>query len=139
MSETNPNENKSPNDNIGEQLNELGKNLREALQSAWESEERRKLQKEIEDGLANLGASLSQAAKDFSNSPTGESLKEDVKDLQERWRTGEVTIQRHVQRSQKHCAKLMTELQKATRKNPPPPSDKPRRIRRSYAYHRERN
>ncbi len=69
MSDTNPNENKSPNDNIGEQLNELGKNLREALQTAWESEERRKLQQEIEDGLANLGASLSQAAKDFSKQP----------------------------------------------------------------------
>jgi len=124
MIDTNPNENKSPNDNISEQLNELGKNLREALQSAWESEERRKLQKEIEDGLANLGASLSQAAKDFSNSPTGESLKEDMKDLQERWRTGEVRSKAHSEIVEA-LRKVNTELQKATKKNPPPPSDKP--------------
>jgi signal recognition particle GTPase len=124
MSENNPNENMSPNDNIGEQLNELGKNLRDALQTAWESEERRKLQKEIEDGLANLGSSLSQASKDFSNSPTGKTIKEDVEDLNERWRTGEVGSK---VRSEIVDAlrKVNDELQKATRKNPPPPSDKP--------------
>src|SRR5512135_2870660 len=97
MSESNPNENKYPNDNISDQLNELGKNLREALRSAWESEERRKLQKEIEEGMANLGASLSQAAKDFSNTPTGQSLKEDVKDMQERWRSGEMGSKVHTE------------------------------------------
>jgi hypothetical protein len=125
MSENNPNENKSPNDNIGEQLNELGKNLRDALQTAWESEERRKLQQEIEDGLANLGASLSQAAEEFSNSPTGKNLKEDVKDLHDRWRTGEV---RSKARSEIIDAlrKVNDELQKATRRNPPPPEDKPK-------------
>jgi signal recognition particle GTPase len=124
MSENNPNENMSPNDNIGEQLNELGKNLRDALQTAWESEERRKLQKEIEDGLANLGSSLSQASKDFSNSPTGKTIKEDVEDLHERWRTGEVGSK---VRSEIVDAlrKVNEELQKATRKNPPPPADKP--------------
>jgi hypothetical protein len=124
MSDTNPEEKKTPNDSIGDQLNELGKNLREALQSAWESEERRKLQQEIEEGLANLGASLSEAARDFSNSPTGQSLKEDVKDLNERWRTGEVKSK---VRSDVTDAlrKVNDELQKATRKNPPPPSDKP--------------
>jgi signal recognition particle GTPase len=124
MSENNPNESKSPNDNIGEQLNELGKNLREALQTAWQSEERRKLQKEIEDGLANLGASLSQASKDFSNSPTGKTIKEDVEDLQERWHTGEVGSKA---RSEIVDAlrKVNDELQKAIRKNPAPPTDKP--------------
>jgi len=124
MSNPNPNENKSPEDNIGEQLNELGKNLREALRNAWESEERRKLQQEIEVGLAELGASLSQAAKEFSNSPTGQNLKEDVKDIHERWRTGEVgsKVRSEVIEA---LRTVNSELQKATRKNPPPPADKP--------------
>ena len=121
MSDSNPNETKTPNDNISDQLNELGKNLREALQSAWESEERRKLQKEIEDGLANLGASLSQAARDFSNSPTGQNLKEDVKDMQERWRTGEMRSKVHSELVEA-LRKVNTELQKTTNK---PPTDKP--------------
>ncbi len=124
MSESNPNETKTPNDNISDQLNELGKNLREALQTAWQSEERRKLQKEIEEGLANLGASLSEAAKDFSNSPTGQSLKEDVKDIQERWRTGEVRSKVHTEIVDA-LRTVNDELQKTIKKNPPPPNDKP--------------
>jgi len=121
MSDSNPNETKTPSDNISEQLNELGKNLREALQTAWESEERRKLQKEIEDGLANLGASLSQAAKDFSNSPTGQNIKEDVKDMHERWQSGEVGTKVRSEITEA-LRKVNAELQKATRK---PPTDPP--------------
>ncbi len=124
MNENNPNETKSPSDNIGDQLNELGKNLRDALEFVWQSEERRKLQKEIEDGLANLGASLSQASKDFANSPAGKTIKEDVEDLQERWRTGEVESKVRSEVAEA-LRKVNEELQKATRKNPPPPTDKP--------------
>ena len=124
MSETNPNENKSPNDDIGEQLNELGKNLRDALRTAWESDERRKLQLDIEDGLTNLRDSLNEAASDFSNSPTGKNLKEDVKDLHERWQTGEVgsKVRSEITEALRTVNK---ELQKASMKNQPPPSDKP--------------
>ena len=124
MTTDNPDENKTQNDNIGDQLNELGRNLRQMLQSAWESEERQKLQQEIEVGLTNLGESLSEAAKDFSDSPTGQSLKEDVKDIQERWRTGEMRSKVHND-IMDALRKVNSELQKATQKNPPPPSDKP--------------
>jgi len=124
MSESNPDENKSPRDDIGDQLNELGKNLREALRTAWESDERRKLQLDIEDGLANLRDSLNEAAKEFSNSQTGQNLKEDVKDLHERWQTGEVgsKVRSEVAEALRTVNK---ELQKASSKNPPPPSEKP--------------
>lgn len=124
MSDTNPNEHKSPNEDIGGQLNELGKNLRQVLQSAWESEERRKVQKEIEDGLANLGASLSQAARDFSSTPAGQTLKEDVEDLKARWRSGEVESKARAELSEA-LRKVNEELQKASRKNPPPPPATP--------------
>jgi non-homologous end joining protein Ku len=124
MTESNPNENKSSNDTISDQLNELGKNLRDALQAAWSSEERRKLQQDIEDGMANLGASLSQAAQDFSNSPTGKTIKEDVKDLQQRWHSGEVGSKVHSE-VMDALRKINEELQKTTQKNPPPPPDNP--------------
>jgi signal recognition particle GTPase len=123
MSDSNPNDNK-PHDDIGEQLAELGKNLREALITAWESEERRKLQQEIELGLANLQDSLGQAANDFSSSSTGQNLKEDMKDMEERWRTGEVSSKIRTEIAEA-LRTVNNELQKATRKNPPPPSDKP--------------
>jgi hypothetical protein len=124
MSEANPNENKTPNEDIGEQLNELGKNLRDALRTVWESDERRKLQQEIEVGLTNLRDSLNQAATEFSSSPTGQNLKEDVKDLHERWQTGEVgsKVRSEITEALRTVNK---ELQKASQKNQPPPSDKP--------------
>jgi hypothetical protein len=124
MSENNPNENKSSNDTISDQLNELGKNLREALQTAWSSQERRKLQQDIEEGMASLGATLSQAAKDFSNTPTGKTISEDVKDLQQRWKSGEVGSKVHSEVVDA-LRRVNEELQKTTRNNPPPPSDKP--------------
>jgi hypothetical protein len=124
MSEANPNENKSPNDDIGDQLNELGKNLRDTLRTAWESDERRKLQQEIEVGLANLGDSLSQAAKEFSNSPTGQNLTQDVKDMHERWQTGEVGTKVRSEITEA-LRTVNQELQKAYQRNQPPPSDKP--------------
>jgi hypothetical protein len=124
MTADNPNENKPENNTIGEQLNELGRNLRQVLQSAWESEERQKMQQEIEVGLANLGESLSEAAKDFSNSPAGKSLKADVKDIQERWQSGEMQSKVHND-IMDALRKVNTELQKATKENPPPPADKP--------------
>jgi hypothetical protein len=124
MTADNPNENKTQNNTIGEQLTELGRNLRQVLQSAWESEERQKMQQEIEVGLTNLGESLSEAAKDFSNSPAGKSLKADVQDIQERWQSGEMQSKVHND-IMDALRKVNTELQKATQKNPPPPADKP--------------
>ena len=121
MSATNSNENKTPEGNISDELNELGKNLREALHAAWQSDERKKVQKEIEVGLANLGASLSKAAEDFSNSPAGQNLKEDVKDMQERWRSGEMGKKARSELMDV-LHKVNDELQKATRK---PPESKP--------------
>lgn len=124
MTDSNPNQQNTQSDSISDELNELGRNLRDALQSAWESEERRKLQKEIEDGLANLGESLSKAADDFSNSPTGQNLKEDVKDIHERWKTGEVRSKVHSEIIEA-LRKVNVELQKTTQKSPSPPEDKP--------------
>jgi hypothetical protein len=124
MSENNPNDNKSTSETISDQLNELGKNLRDALQNAWSSEERRKLQQDIEEGMASLGSSLSQAAKDFSSSPTGKTISEDVKDLQDRWRNGEVGSKVH-REVVDTLRRVNEELQKASGKNPPPPADKP--------------
>ena len=103
-----------PLNELADELRALGHNLQAALQSAWESQERKKLQTEIESGLNDLTRTLSQAAKDFGESPTGQTLKADVEDFQQRVRTGDV--------EQKVRSELLgalrsvnTELQKAIR------------------------
>ena len=75
---------------IADELRQLGKNIKEALRSAWESEERQKLQQEVKDGLAELGSFLNQAADDLKTTQTGQTIKADIDDLKERWQTGEV-------------------------------------------------
>ena len=124
MSDTNPDENMNPKEDLGEQLNQLGKNLRDALRTAWESEERQKLQQEIAIGLANLRDSLSEAASDFSGSQTGQNIKEDVQDLRERLHTGELGSKVRSEIAEA-LRTVNRELEKAARRNPPPPPDVP--------------
>ncbi len=122
MSENSSNENKPSGDSISDQLNELGKNLRDALQAAWASDERQKLQKDIEEGMSNLGTTLSQAAKDFSSSNTAQTIRDDMKDLGNRWKSGEVGSKVHSELLDA-LRRANEELQKATKKNPPPPDN----------------
>jgi hypothetical protein len=75
---------------VASEFKDLGENLKSILQNAWESEERKNLQREIESGLANLGKTLEQAAKEFKESEAGQRLKADAEDLHQRIRSGEV-------------------------------------------------
>ena len=68
----------------------LGDNLKSFFVTAWESEERKNFQNELEDGLADLGDSLKQTAQDFQDSETGQRVKAEAKDLRERIASGEV-------------------------------------------------
>lgn len=68
----------------------LGENLRQLFVNAWESEERKNFQNELEDGLAELGDSLNQTAKDIQESETGQKFKAEAEDFRERVKSGEV-------------------------------------------------
>jgi hypothetical protein len=82
-------ENKPPENDLAEEFRNLGKNLADALRTAWESPERKKFQQEIENGINEMGTTLSKEFGTFIESPTGQRLQSDVEDLGERLRTGE--------------------------------------------------
>jgi len=88
---------------IGDEFAELGQNIRQALQSAWTSEERQKLQAEIETGLKEASWAVKQAADGFSQSQAGQTLKTEAEDFQKRVNSGELE------------AKIRTELLSALR------------------------
>lgn len=90
MSESTPSSGDRPSGDLAEELRKLGNNLREILQSAWESEERRKLQQEIETGLTQLGSSLDRTVTEFRESPEGQRLKAEADDFRQRLHSGEV-------------------------------------------------
>jgi chromosome condensin MukBEF ATPase and DNA-binding subunit MukB len=85
MSENPPNE-----PDLGDELHNLGKNLSDFLRAAWASEERKRVQQDIESSLTELGKTIDKAANDFSASETGQRLKSDIHDFQKRVETGEV-------------------------------------------------
>ena len=75
---------------IADEFVELGRNIKQALQTAWTSEERRKLQSEIETGLSEASRALKQAADEFSKSQAAQNLKADAEDFQRRVQNGEL-------------------------------------------------
>lgn len=90
MTEKEPKGPEQTRSDVTSEFQVLGENLKRVLQQAWESEERKNLQREIETGLATLGKTLEQAAREFRESETGQRLKSEAQELQERLRSGEV-------------------------------------------------
>ena len=84
-----PQEEQTP-ENLASEFQNLGDNLKEIFIGAWESEGRKNLQKEIEEGLAGLGNSLKQTANEIQESETGQRVKSEAEDLRDRVRSGEV-------------------------------------------------
>jgi hypothetical protein len=80
---------------IAEELRTLGKNLKDALLSVWESDERKKLEDEIRAGLVDLGVTLNEAASDFKKSQAGQQFEEDLRDFRQRVHSGEVSAKVH--------------------------------------------
>jgi hypothetical protein len=106
---------RKPSGDLVAELQELGRNLKDILQTAWESQERKKLQSEIESGLSQLGDSLNQAVDEFKESPAGQRVKSDAENLRAKIKTGEV--ENEIREDLLSVLRTMNaELQKATRK-----------------------
>ena len=75
---------------VSDEWQNLGQNLKDLFQGAWESDERLKLQEDIEAGLTDFARSVNKAVEEFKESPTGQQMKSDVEDFHERVRSGEV-------------------------------------------------
>jgi len=86
----NPNPSQKQARGIADEFAELGRNIKQALESAWTSEERKKLQTEIESGLKEASQAVKQAADDFSKSQAGQTLKTEAEDFQKRVESGEL-------------------------------------------------
>ena len=114
-----PQEGQSPED-LASEFHSLGENLKKIIIGAWESEERKNLQKDIEEGLADLGSSLKQTATEIQDSEAGQRIKSEAEDLRDRVRSGDVeTKVRSDLQSVLHS--LNKELEKVI--PPAPPAD----------------
>src|SRR3972149_6679029 len=98
----------------------LGDNLEEILRAVWESAERRKLQNEIQAGLAELEASLNKTAQEIRESRTGQRLETELKDFSSRVRTGELETE-----LRENLLSLLREVNSKLEKSSGPTSERP--------------
>lgn len=75
---------------VAEEFRKLGRNLQDTLQAAWESEERKDLTQDILSTLEGLSNAVEEAANDLAESDIGKQVREEVDDLAERVRKGEI-------------------------------------------------
>ena len=83
-------EEKKSKDEIGNEFEKLGENIRQAVHGVWESEERKRISKEIHDGLIEIGAAFTRIGDEIAESPGVQRVREEVDDLGERIQSGEV-------------------------------------------------
>ena len=82
-----------PEGELSAELRELGRNLRDAAKTTWESEESRRLQRELKDGFAALEAGLRETASELSSQETKQRVRNEAHALNERLRSGQVETQ----------------------------------------------
>lgn len=105
-------EESTPQPDLTEQFRELGNNLKNIIQTAWQSEEAQKLHQDIRDGFNELGKAANEAMAEFNASEAGQRIKEEAQELKERVQSGEVEAKAREEIS-KVLNALNTEIEKA--------------------------
>ncbi len=113
-------ENKQPD--LASQFRELGENLKQIFQTAWESEEAQNFKEELKDGLTEIGNAASQAVEDFKISETRQKIRAEAVDFKARVESGEVESKAREELS-KALDLINKELQKARNGFSKPESD----------------
>jgi hypothetical protein len=108
-------ENTPPEGDLRDEFHNLSQNLKRIINTAWESEERKKVQNDIQNGLDELYQAINQMIDEFKVSDTGKKFVKEVDDFGERLRSGEVRDQAH-EEILTALKKMNAELEKAADK-----------------------
>lgn len=117
----------NPQGGISDEFVKLGGNIKEMAQAALESEEFKKFQREMNEGLTELGDTLNKFFQEVAESPAGKRVKEEIDDISKSARTGELEskVRQDVLAA---LRKANEELEKAAQRwqageeTPPPPA-----------------
>jgi len=80
-------------DDIGNELNRLAESFGQAVQAAWNSEQRHQLETDLNRGLRSLVDNVESILKQFNESEQGHELKEQAGKVVEKVRTSQVTAE----------------------------------------------
>lgn len=78
---------------LKDQFRNLGDNIENVLNAAWDSQERQKVQDEIGDGLNEIGEILENLVGGFRDSEPGQKIMEEMDNLSEKFQSGELQAQ----------------------------------------------
>lgn len=78
---------------VSGELSRLGRQVAEAIGTAWESEDRKRLQTEVTQGLENFGNEVSEALRKASESDAARQVREQTEDVITQIREGDVSEQ----------------------------------------------
>ncbi|MFM8321205.1 MAG: hypothetical protein ACKOC5_09850 [Chloroflexota bacterium] len=91
MSEQQPNEQQPNNEeSLRREFESLGRNLVDAMRTAWDAPESKRMRDDVVSGLADLGLTLKREAENLANSQAAHQVKTSVEQVGERLRTPEV-------------------------------------------------
>jgi len=78
---------------VSGELSRLGKQVAEAIGAAWESEDRKRLQVEVTQGLESFGNEVSEALRKASESDAARQVREQTEGVITQIREGDVSEQ----------------------------------------------
>lgn len=84
------NDQKVPEGELKDEFQNLSQNLKNIINTAWESEERKKVQSDIHDGLDELYNAVNNLINELQVKEVGKKVVKEVDDFGERLRSGEV-------------------------------------------------
>ena len=67
--------------NISQELQNLGRQFAATLESAWNSQERQRVEQELREGLNHFADEVSKVATDVSSSPAAKKVKEEATEI----------------------------------------------------------
>ena len=100
---------------LKDQFRNLGNNIKNALNAAWDSQERQKVQDEIGEGLNEIGDILENLVGGFRDSEPGQKFVEEMDNLSEKFQTGEMQAQAR-ENLMSALEKINSQLEKAADK-----------------------
>ena len=80
-----------PDTDIAEEFKRLGRQFADTLESMWNSEERRRMEAEIREGVRTFANEVDKVVRDARQSPAATRVKEEAVGVKERVESGDVT------------------------------------------------
>lgn len=110
-------------DQVVDQLRDLGRQVGETLRTAWESEERKKVEGEVREGVQMFAGELDKVIRDVRAGETGQKIRTEATELRDQVQTGEFGRKMSSGISQA-LGWLSTELDKLSHQLTPTPEEK---------------